>query len=113
MPSFESKVVDLCSLLYPKKCCHQIISELTFTKPCMTQVVSKSAGYGIIAGSTLVKLPQLLKIWNARSGQGISFIAVVLELIAMTFSAAYAYANRFPFSSWGECLFLMVVTTGI
>lgn len=70
-------------------------------------------GYGIILGSTLVKMPQLVKIMGAKSGEGISFMGVLLELIAMTFSAAYAFANRFPFSAWGETLFLMLVTAVI
>ncbi|XP_054161564.1 mannose-P-dolichol utilization defect 1 protein-like [Oppia nitens] len=113
MNSSESQLVELCSLLYPKQCCHEVLTDLLFTKQCISVLVSKSLGYGIIAGSTLVKLPQFLKIWSARSGEGISLIGVVLELLAMTFSASYAFANNFPFSAWGECLFLMLVTTGI
>ncbi|CAG2167647.1 unnamed protein product [Oppiella nova] len=110
MNSSASQLTELCSLLYPKNCCHEILDEFLVTKPCLSAVVSKTLGYGIIAGSTLVKMPQLVKIWSAGSGIGISFTGVVLELIAMTFSAAYAFANHFPFSAWGECLFLMAVT---
>ena len=113
MASIEAKLIDSCSLLYPNKCCRQIISELTLSKPCMATVLSKTMGYGIIMGSILVKMPQLVKILGAKSGEGISFAGVLLELVAMTFSAAYAFANRFPFSAWGETLFLMVVTAAI
>ncbi|CAG2121919.1 unnamed protein product [Medioppia subpectinata] len=106
----QMKLTEMCSLLYPNHCCDEVIGHFLVSKPCLTTIVSKTLGYGIIMGSTLVKLPQLLKIWGAGSGEGISFAGVVLELIAMTFSAAYAFANHFPFSAWGECLFLMLVT---
>ncbi len=113
MNSNQSKLVEFCSLLYPNDCCHQIIGELIISQSCLAMILSKSMGYGIIAGSTLVKMPQLVKIFVAKSGYGISFFGVLLELIGMTFSAAYAFGNGFPFSSWGECLFLMAVTAGI
>lgn len=45
----------------------------------------------------LVKLPQIMKIVNAGSGQGISLIAVMCELFAISATTTYGYAMSFPF----------------
>jgi mannose-P-dolichol utilization defect protein 1 len=109
----ESKLIELCSILYPKECCHQIIDDFEFETECLKTIISKSLGYGIIMGSTIVKLPQVIKIVNGKSAQGINFVGVLMELMAMTFAAAYSLSNGFPFSAWGESLFLMIVTASI
>lgn len=44
-----------------------------------------------------VKLPQIMKIVNAGSGQGISLIAVMCELFAISATTTYGYAMSFPF----------------
>ena len=44
-----------------------------------------------------VKLPQLLKIYGARSGAGLSVGAVGLELLALGGSVAYSVGHGFPF----------------
>ena len=44
-----------------------------------------------------VKLPQVLKIYGARSGAGLSVGAVGLELLALGGSVAYSVRHGFPF----------------
>lgn len=44
-----------------------------------------------------VKLPQVLKIYGARSGAGLSVGAVGLELLALGGSVAYSVTHGFPF----------------
>ena len=44
-----------------------------------------------------VKFPQILKILNAKSAEGISFLSVLLELIAVTSAASYNFAKGYPF----------------
>lgn len=82
---------------------------------CMAFAISvpKSLSYAIILGSSFIKLPLLLRIVWARSGVGISFVALVCDLISTTLSASYAYRYGFPFISWGEYPFLMAVTLTI
>lgn len=101
---------NLCSLLYPNKCCHDILVDMKLEQACVSTIITKTLGYGIIFGSTLVKLPQILKLLAAQSGAGVSLLAVVLELLALTFSSSYSLANAFPLSAWGESLFLMLMT---
>ena len=77
---------------------------------CIKSAVSKTLGLGIVVGSSLVKLPQVLKIAGSGSAEGISFTSVLLELVAITFGGAYSFLNKFPFSSYGESVFLAVQT---
>lgn len=109
----NSVLVQSCSLLYPTQCCSEILENYHLEAECLKAIVSKSLGYGIIAGSTIVKLPQVFKMVRAKSGAGITFAGVVMELLAVTFAASYALANNYPFSSWGESLFLMLETAAI
>jgi len=45
----------------------------------------------------IVKLPQILKVIAAKSGEGLSVLALYLELVAFISSCAYGYASKFPF----------------
>ena len=81
------------------------------TGNCAKAFVSKGLGLGIVAGSSLVKLPQVFKIAGSGSAEGISFIGTLLELLAVTANGAYAFANGFPFSAYGEAVFLSLQTS--
>lgn len=73
-------------------------------------MLSKGLGLGIIAGSVLVKVPQIVKIVHAKSATGISFFSVLLDLFAITCHMAYSFVSGFPFSSWGDTSFLAIQT---
>jgi len=77
---------------------------------CMKAFISKGLGLGIVVGSSLVKLPQVFKIMFGGSAEGISFLSVLLELLAISCSGVYSYASGFPFSAYGEAVFLAVQT---
>lgn len=79
----------------------------------MKALISKGLGIGIIAGSVLVKVPQIAKILNNKSAEGLSIISVMLDLMAITFHASYSFANGFPFSAWGDGTFLAIQTAAI
>ena len=83
---------------------------LGFTQQQLIFLFSKTLGYSIIVASTVIKLPQLLKILTARSSSGLSFNGSLLELLAVTFSCCYSFARQFPFSAWGETFFLTIET---
>jgi len=110
-PPIASAILNTCNTLLSEKCCHNFLVDFNFgNEECLKFALSKGLGYGIIVASTLVKLPQVLKIFGARSGAGISVLGTFLELLAITFNAAYSYGNRYPFTAWGEALFLLVET---
>merc|ERR1711915_443912 len=53
----------------------------------------------------------VLKIAGSGSAEGISFTGVLLELIAITFSGVYSFSSGFPFSAYGESVFLAIQTS--
>ncbi|XP_074839074.1 mannose-P-dolichol utilization defect 1 protein [Carettochelys insculpta] len=100
--------------LLPEGCYDELLLRFNLLHvPCLKILISKGLGIAIVAGSLLVKLPQVLKIVRARSAEGLSFYAVLLELLAITGTMVYSLAHRFPFSAWGEALFLMLQTVAI
>ena len=114
MTSNQTLLVESCGLLYPIECCHQIFDDFNFfEEECAKTIISKTLGFGIIAGSTVVKLPQIIKILAAKSGEGISVFGTILELLAVVFGAAYGIGKKYPFTSWGEALFLTIETAAI
>lgn len=81
--------------------------------PCFTALLSKGLGIGIIAGSVLVKVPQIMKILNNKSTDGLSVVSVLLDLMAITFHMSYSFVSGFPFSAWGDGTFLALQTAAI
>ncbi|KAM8897703.1 mannose-P-dolichol utilization defect 1b isoform 1-T1 [Spinachia spinachia] len=104
----------LLTYFMPESCYDEFFLNFNFLDvPCLKILLSKGLGIGIILGSMMVKLPQIFKLTGAKSAEGLSFHTVLLELLAITGTMAYSIANKFPFSAWGEALFLMLQTVVI
>ncbi|XP_054609441.1 mannose-P-dolichol utilization defect 1 protein-like [Dunckerocampus dactyliophorus] len=104
----------LLTYLIPESCYDEFFIKFNLLDvPCLKILISKGLGIGIILGSVMVKLPQILKMMGAKSAEGLSFQSVLLELVAITGTMAYSIANKFPFSAWGEAFFLMLQTITI
>lgn len=102
----------LVLLIVPKYCHDEFFIHLNFFDvPCLKMALSKTLGYGIVAGSAMIKIPQVIKIVQASSVEGLSLPSFLLELVALTATASYSVAKGFPFSAWGESLFMSVQTT--
>ena len=48
---------------------------------CFKATLAKGLGLAIIAGSILVKVPQIMNLMAAKSAEGLSLFSVVLELL--------------------------------
>ena len=77
-----------------------------FDPPCLKFVISKCLGYAIVAGSALVKLPQVYNIVKAGSVDGLSGSSILIEWSATVCTFAYYIALGYPFSTWGENFFI-------
>uniref|UniRef100_A0A6A7FUJ1 Solute carrier family 66 member 3 n=1 Tax=Hirondellea gigas TaxID=1518452 RepID=A0A6A7FUJ1_9CRUS len=98
-------------LVVTPKCYEEFFHEMNFTDvECLKGTLSKGLGLGIILGSIMVKIPQIIKIQRAKSAYGISFFATTLEIVAVIASFSYNFVNGYPFSSYGDVLFLLVQT---
>ncbi|XP_069776174.1 mannose-P-dolichol utilization defect 1b [Narcine bancroftii] len=114
MAAAEILKTFLLNFLLSEKCYDVFFLEMNLLDvPCLKVLLSKILGLGIIAGSVMVKLPQIFKILRAKNAVGLSFKSVLLEMLSITGSMTYSIRNHFPFSSWGEAVFLMFQTLTI
>jgi len=79
--------------------------------PCLKMLLSRGLGTAIVAGSTMVKLPQVMKIVANGDVAGLSFLGVLLELLAVTANGAYSFSQGFPFAAYGESVFMSLQTS--
>jgi len=77
-----------------------------FDAICLKLMVSKILGLLIIAGSLIIKVPQILKIQNAKSAQGINLASNMLELVGYLLTLSLCFRSNFPFSTYGETFFV-------
>ena len=73
---------------------------------CLRLAVSKGLGVGIIAASSIVKVPQIANLVRSRSAAGVSFLSYLLETTACLITLAYNVRNGFPFNTYGETALL-------
>lgn len=100
----------LLSLLGPT-CYRTLILDIDptpFPSPCLNLFISKSLGLGIVAASSVVKIPQILKLLSSRSAAGVSFLSYALETASFAASLAYNIRHRNPFSTYGETALIAV-----
>lgn len=73
--------------------------------------LSKFLSLGVIAGTLVGKLPQVQKIWKARSADGISVASIWIEATSMGVQLAYNVVRQTPISTYGEVpiLFLQLL----
>ncbi|KAA8528498.1 hypothetical protein F0562_035853 [Nyssa sinensis] len=77
-------------------------------KDCLLALLSKFLGYFIVAISTTVKLPQILKILKHKSVAGLSVVSFELDVVGYTIALSYCVHKGLPFSAYGELAFLLI-----
>lgn len=73
----------------------------------LLSVLSTVVGVCVLIGSLLYKLPQVIRVLKNKSAKGISVLMYALETLGTTFSALYFTRRQFPFSTYGETVFIM------
>ncbi|EKG09783.1 hypothetical protein MPH_13143 [Macrophomina phaseolina MS6] len=102
------------SLLGPK-CYQKLIKDIDPVNypDCVKLAISKGLGIGIIGASSVVKIPQLVKLLRSQSAEGISFLSYLLETSSYLIGLAYNARNGFPFSTYGETALIAVQNVAI
>jgi mannose-P-dolichol utilization defect protein 1 len=91
------------------ECYEKIVGQLDLTSgTCTRLAISKAIGIGIVLLSTVVKVPQLLKLIRSGSAQGLSFTSYVLETSAYLITLAYNVRSGNPFTTYGEIALLAI-----
>lgn len=98
---------DLGIAVVGEECYSSLIENLDLKDVvCIKYSISKGLGIGIVVGGSVMKVPQVLLILNAQSARGLSLTGYILETLSYAITLAYSYRNDFPFSTYGENLFL-------
>ena len=87
----------LMSLFMTPKCYEDIFYKFDLLNVvCLKMIISKGLGYAILMGSLMLRVPQILKILAAGSGEGISITSEILMIVAIFGSMSYGYFKQFP-----------------
>ena len=101
--SLPAPVRDFGISLIGPDCYKKLILDIDLTSTqCLKLGVSKALGIATVVGSSVVKVPQIIKLLNSQSGAGISFLSYALETSALLTTLAYSARNGFPFNTYGE-----------
>ena len=80
-----------------------------FTDPsCITFSFSKLAGFAIVGGSTILKLPQIINILKANSSKGLSAVSYYFETLVFVNTLGNALHQKLAFSVYGENAIILV-----
>lgn len=104
----KSSSDEVVMFIFQKDCFDTLLSDYWMSKKCFLFTLSKGISMGILVFSTIVKVPQILKIVEAKSVAGLSLTAFFSELIALTVTVGYNYHHKHPFSTYGENLFVLL-----
>ncbi|KAH9868357.1 hypothetical protein J1614_007429 [Plenodomus biglobosus] len=107
-------IADLGTSLLGPTCYKTLIYNVDLSATeCVKLAISKGLGIGIIGASSIVKVPQLIKLLNSQSSEGLSFLSYLLESSAYLISLSYNVRHGFPFSTYGETALILVQNIAI
>lgn len=106
--ALPAPIRDLGVSIIGETCYKTLILDLDPTDAeCLKFAISKGLGIGIIGASSIVKVPQILKLVQSKSSSGISFLSYLLETTSYLITLAYNVRNGFPFSTFGETALIL------
>lgn len=112
--ALPTPIRDLGISLLGQKCYISLADNINLSDTeCLKLGISKGLGIGIIGASSVVKIPQLLKLLNSQSAEGLSFLSYFLETASYLITLAYNVRQGFPFSTYGEIALIAVQNIAI
>ncbi|KAI1363273.1 hypothetical protein F5Y08DRAFT_309846 [Xylaria arbuscula] len=106
--NLPAPIRDLGVSIIGETCYQRLLLDLNPTdSECLKLAISKGLGIGIIGASSIVKVPQILKLLQSKSASGVSFLSYLLETSSYLITLAYNIRNGFPFSTFGETALIL------
>lgn len=105
--NLPAPVRDLGVSVIGSRCYKTLLVDVEPEPDCLRLAASKGLGIGIVAASSVVKVPQMVKLAGSRSAEGVSFLSYLLETSAYLITLAYNVRNGFPFSTYGETALIL------
>eukprot|EP00455_Lapot_gusevi_P026612 TRINITY_DN2806_c0_g1_i1.p1 TRINITY_DN2806_c0_g1~~TRINITY_DN2806_c0_g1_i1.p1 ORF type:complete len:263 (-),score=90.86 TRINITY_DN2806_c0_g1_i1:185-922(-) len=95
--------------VFTPECYDRLIGQQDFFHvQCIKLLISKMLGYAIIAGSSILKVFQILNVYRAGNGEGLAISSFILSAIGYTITLAYNILKGYPFSTFGEAFFILI-----
>mmetsp|Transcript_3934 Transcript_3934/g.5898 ORF Transcript_3934/g.5898 Transcript_3934/m.5898 type:complete len:262 (+) Transcript_3934:1-786(+) len=104
----ESISPYLKQFLQSDQCYETIFEQQQFDAECAQLVLSKLIGVAILAGSFLLKVPQIIQMLNAGSAAGISLEMYYLEMVVQTFTMVNGFRKGNAFTTYGESYSIII-----
>ena len=76
-----------------------------FDKQCIGELVSGTLSLGILMGSMLLQVPQIMNILNSGSVEGLAAFSLYASVIIPITFISYSVLQGNPFATWGENVF--------
>lgn len=93
--------------IFREDCFDKFVNKKDFSdKECIKFTISKAVGLAIVAGSSILKIPQIIKILASGSVEGISSQGYYIETTIFMQTAGLAISQNIPFSVYGEALII-------
>jgi len=70
--------------------------------PDLLHLVTNFLNYGMFAGGSMVKMPQVIAIVRTKTVKGISESSLAIETLACLCFCSYNFLMGHPFKTWGE-----------
>jgi len=100
--------------LLSESCYETFFSQHDFLNaPCLKLTLSKVLSFGILAGSVVYKLPQVIKLYRAKNAEGMSLTSIYMETGGFILAVCYNAMQGNPFSTYGEGVFVIVQNAAI
>lgn len=99
---------DLGESLLGEQCYSSLVLDIDILDfDCDKLAISKILGIAIVSAASFVKVPQIINLVRSKSADGISLVSYLLESTGYLISLVYNVRNSFPFSTYGETLFIL------
>lgn len=82
--SVDNSAIVAKYFIFREDCFDKFVSDIVgfiTDADCMKFTISKGIGLAIVAGSSILKLPQIIKILSSNSVEGLSALGMYLETV--------------------------------
>lgn len=102
----DDRIYEL--FIFPQGCLEKFLAFDLLNFECIKPTLSKLLGYGIICGSAIVKIPQVVAFVLAGSVEGISRVSIYIEALGYLLQSEYHLVQGNPWSAYGETIIVAV-----
>lgn len=91
-----------------RECADALLAGQLPAASALKMLLSKTLGYGIVAGAAVVKVPQVLNVVAAGNADGLAASSFEMEQVALLVTLLYSASRQLPFSAYGESVLLLI-----